>query len=965
MISRTSLPFQFFIPLLILLFSAAYPAEGAPLVLTEGKSSVKDTVPGRLVVCPVMVRYEGSGPAELTADVRLPEGWRLLSGAEVLSFKEAGAELLLVSFLPPGNTPAGSYTASLVVRGGEDGVKATLDLPLKVLPVMKMECVLLKQPDYILAGEAYRVVFACSNPGNVPITAEVKAVSGSGFDIRTETSRLAILSGETVRLAVVVDTPINLYTQVKHSLQLKLLALEDETVRAQASSRVDIIPRTTGRESRYNTILGEVSSLGVLRHGDTDVFGLEAGVTGQGFLDDEKETFLLFRFKDVLAGEGILIPERKDYLVRVEGAGYSAGMGTQFYSLSPLTEASAYGTGVSLSKDFGPLSISGFAVDGLLEEVQESRYASRLSYRFGDRGRGSVNILEASEDGRWTAGSMQGHFLSPSGDRLEGEYAFSSGRWADEAYYLSTGGGTDIFSYSLKYLYSGPRYRGSLEDQEQLLASVSYKPVRDISVRASTGSKTYELDREFPGATDFSRIGLSWSGVPGVLLTTNVQKTKERNREASPEEWIEAESMRIGLTRNTGPVDLQLAYEFGDQFEFIEDERSFSERLTTQLDVSSDLLGDLGASLGWYFRDGSSDKTPYSDFSLTWKRDLSSRADLTAEYRTVNSDRSYYQGADRLMFRLNFSFPNQSDLFVAAEYRPDRRAEGAEDLKVSVGYSSPFSIPVSVKKNIGRIEGKVTDALTGQAVPDVVLRLGNAVAATDSFGKYAFHSLMPEVHRLYIDPASLPKDYIPAEPMPIEVDVSDTTAEKNIRITRAARVSGRVVMYRFDRNYRMLQGGQGAAYVDPRGVPGVLLAVRTEDGTVRRALTEEDGRFDFPPLAPIEWMLRVPKDIVPDDHFLEQEKFEFVLEPGQKEEIVIKIFPKVRQIRFIDEGTVTEEENLPEEMLPEDEGAPPSDQEPPDDDKETEENLEPPPDGREVPEAPPEGANGPLEREDN
>jgi hypothetical protein len=49
------------------------------------------------------------------------------------------------------------------VKGGF----AELAMPFKILPVMKLRINLLEQPDYLLAGAAYRVVFACANDGNV------------------------------------------------------------------------------------------------------------------------------------------------------------------------------------------------------------------------------------------------------------------------------------------------------------------------------------------------------------------------------------------------------------------------------------------------------------------------------------------------------------------------------------------------------------------------------------------------------------------------------------------------------------------------------------------------------------------------------------------------------------------------------------------------------------------------------
>jgi hypothetical protein len=74
--------------------------------------------------------------------------------------------------------------------------------------------------------------------------------------------------------------------------------------------------------------------------------------------------------------------------------------------------------------------------------------------------------------------------------------------------------------------------------------------------------------------------------------------------------------------------------------------------------------------------------------------------------------------------------------------------------------------------------GTVTDAETGKALSDVLLRIGSSVAATDPFGHYQFHSLFPGVHRLYIDPASLPSGFIPVENIPMEIIIDGETVQK-------------------------------------------------------------------------------------------------------------------------------------------------------------------------------------------
>ncbi len=910
--------------LLIILLPVRLFAATIPVTLAENNAEIPAYKPGSVVVRRIVVTYNGSGPAEFTATIQLPSGFRLLSGSQVLNFQRPGTDLLLVSFKIPTNAVAGDYSGILRLEAARGGF-AELAMPFKILPVMKLRTTLLEQPDYLLAGAAYRVVFACANDGNVSLTADAKASSSAGFDIRLEATRFALLPGETKRLAVIIATPLDLYTQVKNIVVLDLRAVEDELIKASSTSVVDIIPRTTGKESRYNYIPGKVSAQGVFQHGASDVYGLQAQITGQGYLDESESTQLYFQVRQPLTGVGTLIADQHEYFIKVTGTDYSTALGTQFFSLSPLIESSQYGTGVSVSKTFGPLTFSAFTMDNLLDGRNETRSGGKINYRFKDWGVAAFNVMDADDDGRWSAGSLEGHFLTPSGNRLEWEYASSTERRSDDALFASLGGSTDNFSYFLKYLRADPLYRGSIEDIGQAIASFTFSPMRTVQLNAMISSRENRLYQVFPDRLDSSQVGLSRSATKGTRISADFLSNAERKREEMPAYFAERESFRIGMQQKTGAVDFGVSYEIGTRYDYAELYRTFTERLNTSFNLEAGALGDVKASLGFVFRDAESTKVPNSDVALTWEKKLNSRTGVSAMYRTVNSQQSFYQGADTLSLKMNMLFPDQSDLAITATYGPSRISGLKEDFSVTIGYSSPLQMPVSVKKNTGRVEGKVTDAETGKALPDVLLRIGSSVAATDAFGHYQFHSLFPGVQRLYIDPASLPAGFIPAENMPMEIMIDSSAVEKNILVTKASTIKGRIIVYRFDQNYSQTRIDAAPAYVDPQGMAGILLTVEGPGGS-RKALSSDDGSFMFPPLKQGHWTLKVPASAIQEGAFAEKTSFEFNLGPGQMDELTIKIYPKARQIRFIDQGTVSEdiqfEDRLEEEAVPTEEQKP-------------------------------------------
>lgn len=96
--------------------------------------------------------------------------------------------------------------------------------------------------------------------------------------------------------------------------------------------------------------------------------------------------------------------------------------------------------------------------------------------------------------------------------------------------------------------------------------------------------------------------------------------------------------------------------------------------------------------------------------------------------------------------------------------------------------------------------------------------------------------------------------------------------------------------------------------VEARGLANVLLEFKSEL-EIWRVLTDRKGRFRFDDVRPGQWTLTVHADNLPQYHYLEKDSFEIELAPGEKKEMLIRVLPKKRTIRIIEEGeTLIEEE---------------------------------------------------------
>ena len=75
-------------------------------------------------------------------------------------------------------------------------------------------------------------------------------------------------------------------------------------------------------------------------------------------------------------------------------------------------------------------------------------------------------------------------------------------------------------------------------------------------------------------------------------------------------------------------------------------------------------------------------------------------------------------------------------------------------------------------------------------------------------------------------------------------------------------------------------------------------------------MTDSEGRFVFEKVRPGQWELSVIAARVPDHYYIEQDKVQISLEPGQEENVSIRVLPRKRHIEMFENGGTLVEESL-------------------------------------------------------
>ena len=132
-------------------------------------------------------------------------------------------------------------------------------------------------------------------------------------------------------------------------------------------------------------------------------------------------------------------------------------------------------------------------------------------------------------------------------------------------------------------------------------------------------------------------------------------------------------------------------------------------------------------------------------------------------------------------------------------------------------------------------------------------------------------------------------------------------------------MSGRIIIYTAakgnidvdsdDETYYVLGDGKGGeSFREEKGLANAIVELRSEN-ELKRTISNRQGYFEFEELRPDNWVLIIGSDSLPEYHYLENDRFEVELLPGESEEVNARVLPRKRSIQIIGEPKTLVEED--------------------------------------------------------
>lgn len=900
-------------------------AQTSNVEVRSPSTKLVSATPGSIVTLSVVVGNRGGETDEFADRISLPPGCERVAPPE-LPFRLApgGQVVRVLAVLVPANMPAGRHTLRYSVQSRRDPASIGLvDFEILVSSVDDLQLAIDPQSGPILAGDKYPIRLRVSNHGNSPVSARLTRRSSLGFAVSLETPEFNLEAGASREILCQVQTDKHFDRHASHVVSFDLAAnsTTGKPLSASQASAVEIIPRISGKIDPYHQFPMQHRLIGIASTGQDAM--MQAEFSGNGTLDEAGEHRIDFLLRGPDTQQSIIFGERDEYGISYHGAHWDVDLGDRIYALSPLTEWRSLGRGAGVAWRGEKLSAGGFWMTTRFRQQNSQELGTFIQYdiskqlslrgNFLRKTGGSTQFMPAFPQNIHTleAHYHPGKWLNL---KLEGGFSRSDGGITDHAYRVDARGELPgDFHYSLEHTHAGPDFGGYFSDTDTLYASLNRRITDDLRVHASynrfAGNLALNDIRSAVVPRENSwNIGADYNLAVHTTLSLQWQHNQRQDILAPAAFDFVEDSVRFGIGhRFSEKFHVQHLLDFGLIDNALTSEDGGFLRSTTTLNwrpTSShtySLFGGYGPS------SFTASTANALNLGLTARWQINEHLLANVSYAVNQYDGLVGREQNQIFVSLRHLFKNKSSIAIIGRLtRSSTRtanSSGQDEAAVMITCTTPFSMPVSRKRSIGMLHGRVVNQSQGieAGVPRLVLQAGDQFAVTDEKGMFEFPNLKPGDHVLQVHADSLGPNLALIHPLPekVRVPAADVTWVE-ILVSPACSLEVSAKRYQFTDGQAMNTSGH---VTEAGGQDSVALEISNGTETWR-AQTDRTGYARFERLPPGAWTLRAACLNLPPLHVLEDASQMIHLKPGQSQTAQLRVVPQQRTLRLLDGGSV-------------------------------------------------------------
>jgi hypothetical protein len=803
----------------------------------------------------------------------------------------------IISINVPEHIRADDYSVVWdVFEKPDNQIIGTITIPIRVLPKYDLNIEKLKAPGYLMGGDTLHVGYRIYNLSNADIQVEANIINGN----KQESRFFKIKQDSFVNTNVFISAAKITETYAQQSVTLSAFIREKPEVSSQKTFWFDIIPSEHAKFDGYNRFPVKISS--VLAAGNRmnkRYYAVLYDISGSGVIDDIGDKKLAFRFRGPDRRGNPVLGMNDEYYLTYQTRATEIFLGDHNYSLSNLTESSRIGRGVRVQHNFSKTTIGAFYHTPRYYPEIKRTFSVYSNLNINDKIRLAAGYLAKTDTANKTANMFTVSGIMRPASWIGSSFEVAMSLHENQIQKAGMGNinlSTKFFSSHVNIKYADQYFPGYLSNSLVISSGAKANLNKfSLAVNYDRNNANLALDTLYANAPYSENKNLicffrfNPQNSIGISLNSIQLEDRGKNRLFNYNKYFG----RVFTDTKIRHLSLNLYGDYGKITNYLEaTDNQTSDMYNGQVSLKY-VLNHIFSCSGFLKYQGGNqyqitgfNKYYYGgSFQVNLKKTFFA-FDFQSDYEL----KEYYRDRSLLSLQLHHQ-PNPRHVFeISTNYNLVKNSLYKKDLNIQVRYTYNLNFPVSKKKNIGSLSGKVINKST-ERVDGIMFNLNGQKSVTDKKGYFKFPALKAGTYTLTMDDSNFDINTIAATSGPYEINIEPGKEIQFVtELTKAAKIRGKITI-KEDKT-----DGKGFY---PITEEIKKLIVEASNGTeVFRVFTDREGNCYFNDLRPGTWIIRVFKNGIPSGYQLEKEQLTIDLKPADEKEFEINIRKKNREIKF-------------------------------------------------------------------